>query len=370
MPVKRKSEASWEASRNRWRVTVGRDGIRRSFYSSIPGRRGKHEAENKADVWLASRIDSSAVRFNAAWEAYEKRLKEATGTGNQKQVEYVGRMYIKPNIPNMYIADITPALWQRCIDAAVRKGLARRTCQDVRGVINGFVHFCHRQRWDIDRLERGELTIPVTTHVGRRKVLQPSDLQLLFAEDSYVRYGHKVQAFYIYAWRLLVVAGLRRGELCGLKWADVKGDRLEICRSVNKFNELTGGKNDNARRDVALSRHARALLDAQREMLRKRGIVSPWIFPDEKSGGRLRSNTIYQRWAVYRKQHGLRGSLHEIRHTFISAVKADLPEPLLKAMVGHSEDMDTYGVYAHEIDGDLQQTAAIVDAVFDRLIGS
>lgn len=45
-----------------------------------------------------------------------------------------------------------------------------------------------------------------------------------------------------------------------------------------------------------------------------------------------------------------------------------MPEPLLKSMVGHSEDMDTFGTYGQEINGDIEITANIIDSVFDRLI--
>ena len=47
-----------------------------------------------------------------------------------------------------------------------------------------------------------------------------------------------------------------------------------------------------------------------------------------------------------------------------------MPEPLLKKMAGHSEDMDTYGTYGQEIESAIQQTATIVDTVFDLLIGT
>ena len=42
---------------------------------------------------------------------------------------------------------------------------------------------------------------------------------------------------------------------------------------------------------------------------------------------------------------------------------------LLKQQVGHSDDMDTLGVYGHRMDGDLAVTAATIDQVFDALIG-
>ncbi|NLF26797.1 MAG: hypothetical protein GX592_02785 [Clostridiales bacterium] len=58
-----------------------------------------------------------------------------------------------------------------------------------------------------------------------------------------------------------------------------------------------------------------------------------------------------------------------MRHTFVSANKADMPLELLKLLVGHSVDMDTTSIYGHEMDGEKDRTADIVDAVFSRLLG-
>ena len=54
----------------------------------------------------------------------------------------------------------------------------------------------------------------------------------------------------IHAYRLAVLTGLRPGELRGLRWQDVKRDRLELHQSTNCYNEITDGKNQNARRCV------------------------------------------------------------------------------------------------------------------------
>jgi len=52
----------------------------------------------------------------------------------------------------------------------------------------------------------------------------------------------------------------------------------------------------------------------------------------------------------------------------ISVVKADIPEALLKPIVGHSQAMDT-GIYQHIVDGDAERASIIIDHVFDRLLG-
>ena len=47
MAKDRRSEAIWVEARERWQINVQRDGKRRTFTSSTPGRRGKHEAEER-----------------------------------------------------------------------------------------------------------------------------------------------------------------------------------------------------------------------------------------------------------------------------------------------------------------------------------
>lgn len=58
---------------------------------------------------------------------------------------------------------------------------------------------------------------------------------------------------------------------------------------------------------------------------------------------------------------------YELRHTFVSIAKV-LPAGLVKSLVGHSEDMDTFGVYGHELNGDAQQQANALNSIFSRLL--
>lgn len=48
----RKNEASWIESRQRWQIKVQQDGVRKTFTSVLPGKKGKADAERQADRWL------------------------------------------------------------------------------------------------------------------------------------------------------------------------------------------------------------------------------------------------------------------------------------------------------------------------------
>ena len=75
-------------------------------------------------------------------------------------------------------------------------------------------------------------------------------------------------------------------------------------------------------------------------------------------------STIRHRWQTYCDHNGIPYcSLYELRHTFVS-IAQNLPEGQLKALVGHSRSMDTYGVYAHEVQGQTRQISTALDQLF------
>lgn len=366
MATERRSEAKWIESKQYWEIKVQKEGERKSFRSAVKGRRGKHEAEAKADKWLES--GTAEMRFQAAWDAFLTWQKEHNGSSNYAKHETVGRLYLLPENKTRKLSTIRPVHWQKCIDAAVVKGLSRRSCVNIRSSISAFLRFARRQRWEHIRLEDDDLHIPNKAAPAKEKrVLHDVDIQMLFSDPYMVKSCKKQIAHYIHAWRFFVVTGLRRGELVGLRHEDITGTVISIRRSINAEGEETHGKNDNARRSFAITESMRKVLKDQYAMMEEKGIESPWVFPD-KFGECSDPKAVYFSWRAYAKQHSIDCSIHELRHTFISINKADMPLELLKSVVGHSSSMDTIGVYGHEVDGDKERAAAIMDKTFQRLL--
>lgn len=367
MPKKiRTAQAIWIEAEQRWRVKVQKDGVRRTFNSSTPGRRGKTEAEKKADDWLENQSDE--IRLGDAWDAFYEYHKVNTSRDNYVKTENIGRLYVFTVLPRTkWLHKVTPADWQRVIDHVAELGLSKKTCKNVRGWIGTFLNYARRQRWEIDKLEKGDVHLPRHAPVKKKVILQPNDLKTLFTKDSVQRYGRDYPSFFIHAWRFIALTGLRRGELCGLRNTDICGRVLTVNRSINHFGEVTEGKTENAQRTFVLSQLALGVLADQRAMLAVHGIKSPWVFPDE-SGERLDSNHLFRKWSTYRDQHGIQTGLHELRHTWISVMKNGATEQQIKRAVGHAPDMDTFGIYGHDVDGELEEIADAVDREFSRLI--
>jgi integrase len=359
----RVNEAIWIEKRQRWQINVRHDGERKTFTSSIPGKKGKIEAERKADKWLESKKIESNIRFDKLYAEFLESIKPPiTGTANYKKHEQMGRNYLSPRVQHKRVKEIKIQDWQNCIDDAAKNGLAFKTCKNVRASITAFYRYAKKR--GIEMRQPEDLTIPNSAPVGEKKILQPNEIKTLFLKDTIKLYNKDVPCFFIHAWRFIMLNGFRRGEVCGLKKEDIKDDILTIRRSINEQNEETKGKNRNARRSIALSIYSLIILEDQERMLKLKGIISPWVFPDEY-GNRLDPRHLYRKWNTYKKQHGLSSNLHEMRHTMISVTKADLPESLLNRVVGHSK---TIGTYRHDVDGELNRAANIIDNVFDKIL--
>lgn len=131
-----------------------------------------------------------------------------------------------------------------------------------------------------------------------------------------------------------------------------------LSRAINVKGIETRGKNENAVRSFVLSDVARAVLEAQRAITGH--CESVFCLETERR--------YYKRWKVYCAANDLQPvSLYELRHTFVSVVKT-LPAGEVKELVGHSEDMDTFGIYSHTLTGEDIATAQAVNAVFLKLL--
>lgn len=365
MATERRAEACWIESKDYWEIKVQRNGVRKSFRSSTPGRKGKHAAEAKADKWLAT--GTAQMRFDAAWKQFLEYMEKNTGTGNYRNHEKCGRLYLLPALKLKKLSNITRMDWQRCVnDMATEKVLSERTCKNAISTITAFLSYCDSENWEYQPIKK-KLSIPNSAVPSKEKVImQPDAIKTLFSDDTVLYYGKPVKAFYIYAWRFCVATGLRRGELCGLRVEDVQG-ALSVKRSINSLGEETRGKNENARRTMRLTSIASDILTQQFKMLEQLGIDSPWVFPDEH-GDRTDPNHMYKMWDKYRKEHDINCTIHEMRHTFISINKIDMPIELLKGIVGHSVSMDTIAVYGHEVDGEKDLAAQYVDSAFKKIL--
>ena len=366
--------AVWETSRKRWLVRVQMNGIRRKFTSGTPGRAGRIEAEERATAWLNG-TENVSERDPTIKEAAEEWLEEVlsnVGKTSWRQYNTHIRNYVIPVIGDLRFSQLTnEQQLQNVINKAFKSGarngkpLMAKSLLNLRGALSGFLKFARKCGYTTMRMENVE--IPKKAEHGVRRAMQPQELRTLFSSETTVSRGQDVSCWYIHAFRFHVLTGLRPGELIGLKWGDIRDGICSITRSINYHGEVTPGKNYNARRTFLVPMRALGELDRQREMLDARGVKSEYVFP-RQDGEPVPHKTYRRELLRYCERNDIEDTCpYELRHTWYSVNKL-LPAELVKQMGGHSESMDTFGVYGHQLEGEAERFAAMLDDTVTSLL--
>lgn len=364
----RKSEAVWYDSQQRWQVKVQAQGERRTFTCSTPGRKGKIAAEKKADAWLEHQLVGEGTRCDVLLDKYFAHLQASTSKAHWRQQRNYIEKYMRPLIGPKRIGRISESDLQQILDEAAATGLAKKTLSNLRACCVSYIKFCRVEH--CTKLMPENLTVSKAAKKSKKSVLPSEDLLALFTSETTTWRNKDVQDWYIHAYRLAVLIGLRPGELLGLRWSDInrRTDTLTIQRALNDDDEITEGKNENAARSIVLAGLAKIELEAQRKQLVEAGIPLRWIFPSPQAQP-TKQHTYRRSWDRYKARNGMaqKTTPYELRHTYVS-VCDEMPEGLKKKVLGHSENMDTEGVYGHIKDGDLERAASYSDAAFRSIL--
>ena len=352
------ANAVWIEKEKRWSLRCQVDGVQKRFTSSRPGIAGKKEVMKKYRAFMYGETYENLL-FSEAWARFLEYIIDKNGkTESYINLEKYGRLYILPRLQKRMLNTCGLSDFQQCISKARRTSggtapLSRRTLRNLKATIMQFVHFAVANGY-MEPL-RGQLYIPAAAPSTERVILQPDDIARLFDGPA--------NDWYINIFRFALVTGLRTGEVLGIQSGDIKNNVLTINRAINCRNQITEGKNQNARRRIYLNKIARRIINENQ--FRNGRLATPWIFCS-KTGGPLSQSTLRNAWLKIAEERQLPGCPYSLRHTFISLLKNEMPEAMLKSIVGHSASMDTYGIYGHVVNGEMEQASRIIDINFEK----
>lgn len=369
MQKDRAAEARWIEKENRWCIQVQSNGIRRRFYSSIVGAKGKVQAERKADEWLSEDAIYGKMTVERAWKGFVEYMKDEDIQTHQ--YESIGKVHILPVLSRFKVSSLTEFDLQRILTNGYNKGLSQKSLKNIRGCISSFMKYCRMRRFTT--LHPENIKVNKKAKKPNKKTMQPDEIKILFSADKTIWQGKECFDWYVYAYRFQASMGLRPSELLGLKRSDIDDENKSITIRGGYLGRgrFSDGKTENAARTIYMNeisykvyKEQIKMLDSNKKIVRK----CPYLFPD-RTGKICETKTLWQNFSRFCEHNGINHySLYELRHTYIS-VNRYMPEALLKLQVGHSEKMDTRGVYGHEIDGDARRASELSTAAFNEILG-
>jgi len=154
--------------------------------------------------------------------------------------------------------------------------------------------------------------------------------------------------------------GVRRGELCGLKWDDLNFSTgaLRISRQIIRTEnglEESSLKTKESERTVYLPD---TVLQVMRELKEKTD--SPWIFPSPRDSAKPRDPKALRKKVINVMEHaGITGvRFHDLRHTFATyALEYGMDVKTVSMIIGHSSVTTTLNTYSH-ITSEMEKKAA------------
>ena len=275
--------------------------------------------------------------------------------------EGVARRYIAPNIGAVPIAKLTPAHVQGLYSKLLLQGLSARTVLSAHRLLREVLH--QAVRWEL-------LVRNVCDQVDPPRP-QHKDMRTLDTDQA-IDFLSRVQDKPLgHMFALALHTGMRRSELCGVRWKDVDLDAgfLSVTQALIRIPH--GGlqffepKTKRSRRRIALApgivaalRRHRANQAAQRLRLgsawKDHGVV--FARPD---GRPLDPDEVSH--AFKKIMHEMdTGSvrLHDLRHSFASLALANGEHPkVVSDILGHATISITLDLYSHVLPGMQEQTA-------------
>ena len=361
--IRKRSDGRWEA-----RIIVGHKNDGSPMYKSAFAKTQKsalkqlHQLiELYRDVDLTEDCRMTLGEWLDKWldEYMIFTIRESTLDSYRAMV----KNQVKPFIGSKQISSLTTADMQKFYNKIKKEGRVRehpihgKTLADsmVRGV-----HMMLHEALDTAVKERliaknptNGTTVPKCNY-PEKQILGDNQLETFLEAIK----GHEYWCDFFY---VEVMTGLRRGEICGLKWQDInfEENKLQVKRSVSvkKGGGVSIGetKTETGVRSILMPPSVAEVLQN-----RKQRAITEWVFPNFMHPEQpISPATAYRKLKIILKHAGLPLiRFHDLRHTFAThATHGGVDPKTLAGILGHTNASFTLDTYTH-VTSDMQKAAS------------
>jgi integrase len=350
----------------RYTVQTGAGAKRKTLYGKTRG-----EVSEKLTRAMAARDEGLIFEGeNQTLSAYLDRWLNGSAKGSVKPSTFEGyermiRNHIKPALGHKKLKVLAPNHVQYFYQQKLDAGLAPGTVRLMHGVLHRALE--QAVKWGAVPRNVCKATTPPRPNPGEIRPLDAEQARRILEASR----ENRLEALYVIA----VTAGLRIGELLGLKWTDIDLDagtlRLRRTRSQARtgptFTAPKNGKGRSIRltqRAVEALRAHKAAQNAERLKLGELWTDNDLVFCTTAGRPLDFRNLATASFKPLLKKAGLPDiRFHDLRHTCATLLLSRGHHPkLVQELLGHASVAMTLDRYSHVLPGMGDQTAAAMEA--------
>lgn len=348
---------------------------------SFPGITTKRDAENKVNAIIRSLNDGTYVAESGLTfgdfmrEHYLPYAKNRACAKTFERWNEIANLRLIPEFGNLKLSVLSPAGIQKTYGQWLESGrkgkpLSAQTVVHYHGLLYRSIKYAKR----MGIVARNVVEDVEPPKVVKREMTALDEAQTVRLLERFQ--GTKLEVPVTIA----VYSGLRRGEVCGLRWKDVDFDnnRIAVRQTVEETKAGVGFKRPktaNSTRTIGLPRAVMEQLRGHRDQQteQKKSLGSAWkdhdlVFPDPEmcDGSIWRPEAFGKAFTWLVKTADVpRMRLHDLRHTNASLLlKNGVLDKTVSGRLGHATSAFTKDVYGHVI-GAMDADAA--DALHSAL---
>ncbi len=372
--IRKRNDGRWEG-----RIVVGHKSNRKPIYRSVFAKTQKELMpklnalkEKYSSVELTEQSRITLEEWLDKWinEIKAPLIRASTLKKYKKDIEN----HIKPYLGKKLITSIKTSDIQKLYNNLKSNGRKKGCEKFGNGLSSAMirnVHLVLHQAFD-SAVKEGITPSNPTDNTTLPKIIKTEKTVLLSSQIETFLKSIEDETEWHDFFLVELMTGLRRGEICGLKYSDFDEENktLHVRRTIRySKNELIVGetKTNEGNRKIALPSSVSEVLKERKEKA-----ITEWIFPKPHHLEQpISPQTAYTKLKNVLKKSGLPDMrFHDLRHTFAThAASSGIDPKTLSSILGHTKASFTLDTYTHVTTDMQRQASSIVENYITDIFG-